>query len=201
MTYHILDKSDHYRTNDMIPQAFLKFSGAALCLSGAVYILDTALDALAPGANPGVGVLVPVFGLIGFSGFWLTLRKSGVEGLALAAYALSMAGLAGLGVVTFIVNRLLPDLEPRLAPEILAAILPEFMAIGVAFLLSALLLAPLCWRTGGRVRAGGALYALGAIPVSLPPLMPAALIEAGGLSVGAALLIWGAGLLASRAEP
>lgn len=166
-----------------------------LCLSGTAYLVDTLLDGLAVAANPGLGAFVPIFGLVGFPGFWLSLRRT--DALALVAYGLGMIGLAGLVAVTFLNNRLFPDLAPQEIGAIITAIRPEFLVIGVAFLASALLMVPACWRAGPQNRAGAALYALGAVPVSLPPLMPPALVTTGGICVAVGLLIWGAGLLKS----
>lgn len=63
----------------MVSTTFFRFSGAALCLSGFLYIADTALDVLAPAASPGLGALVPVLGLVGFPGLWLWLSGGGGE--------------------------------------------------------------------------------------------------------------------------
>jgi hypothetical protein len=183
----------------MLFPRFVKLSGLFLCLSGGVYILDTALDAYLPQANPGLGAWVPVFGLLGFPGFALSLRRDAPSTLWLVAYALGMLGLAGLVAVTFLNNRLFPDIQPQLVGEIVRALRLEFLVIGLSFLTSALLLVPVCWNSGPLYRTGAVLYAIGAIPVSLPPLMPDGLIVAGGIAVGTGLLIWG-GVLFQRPD-
>lgn len=183
----------------MIHRSFATLSGLMLCLSGAAYILDTALDALAPGSSPGLGALVPVLGLVGFPGFWLSLRGGVPSALSLAAYGMGMLGLAGLVAVTFLGNRVFADLPPQTVGEVAAVIGPEFLLIGVTFLVSAFLLVPVCWTSGIFNRFGAVLYAAGAIPVSLPPLMPEGLVAAGGVAVGTGLLIWGGTLIGGKA--
>ncbi len=169
----------------------------ALCAAGLAYFADTLVDAVAPAANPGIGGFVPLMGLIGFPGFWLSLKNDGP--LSLLALVLTMAGLAGLMVVTFLMNFLFPALQGAEIGAILAVIGPHLKVIGVTFLLSALAVCAVTWRMGGQLRIGGVLYAIGAIPVSLPPLMPPLLVELGALVVGSALLVWGSGLIQRRA--
>lgn len=179
----------------MVSNWFFKISGTALILSGAAYVIDTVLDAYLPASSPGLGALVPVLGLLGFPGFWLSLKTGPRDGLALGALVLGMLGLAGLVIVTFLNNRLFPDLPPEARMQILTAIRPELLVIGLTFLASALCLLPLGLRSDRRNALGAVLYALGAIPVSLPPLMPPQLVNAGGLAVAAGLILWGIGLI------
>ncbi|TRW96890.1 hypothetical protein FNJ84_12585 [Paracoccus sp. M683] len=183
----------------MVLSRFLYLSGIVLCLSGASYLLDTALDILAPQGNPGIGTLVPVLGLMGMPGLWLSLDRR-EDPAALAAYLLSMAGLAGLAALTFTVNRLLPDLPADQRGMIVAALGPEFTAISMTFLASAVLLCIVCWRRGGLIRLGAILYLMGAIIVGLRPFLPAALTAIDGLMIGSALLAWGWHLLMRPAQ-
>lgn len=184
----------------MISHSFRRLSGAALCVAGAAYMLDTVLDAiLPPGESPGVGALVPVFGLIGFPGFLLSQRGEGREGLALAAYGATMLGMVGLVLVTFLNNGLFHNLTPEEIRPLIPKLVPVFTTTGVVFLLSAWLMLALLWRAGGLVRLSAIIYALGAIPVSLPPLMPEILLALGGFAIGAVLLFWGLRLTASAA--
>lgn len=178
----------------MVSHSFARLSGLMLCLSGGIYFLDTALDALIPRGYPGIGVLVPIFGLAGFPGFWLSLRQGVPTALSLSAYLLGMFGLAGLVAVTFLNNRVIPDVSPQVLAEVVAVIRPEFLVIGTVFMVSALLLVPLCWASSLPSRIGAILYAAGAIPVALPPLMPGWLVTSGGLAVGSGLFIWGSAL-------
>lgn len=184
----------------MASRLFLKLSGAALAAAGLAYFIDTALDFAAPAQNPGVGGFVPLLGLIGFPGFWLTLKRDN-EALAGLAFLLTMAGLAGLMVVTFLMNFLFPSLMGEEIGRIVALVGPYLAAVGVTFLLSALVLCAVTWRAGGQVRLAGVIYLLGAIPVSLPPLMPDYMEEVGALAVGTGLLIWGARVLALKVQP
>lgn len=179
----------------MNPNTFAKLSGLMLCLSGAVYVADTILDALAPNISPGLGALVPIFGLAGFPGLWLSLNRQ--TPIAIAAYLTGMFGLAGLVAVTFLGNRVFPDLPPENVGSLVSTIGPEFLVIGVTFLLSAFLMLGILWGAGIPNRIGAVLYAVGAIPVSLPPLMPDWLLVVGGVTVGAGLLAWGGNLLRS----
>jgi len=183
----------------MTSDAFSKYSGLALILAGIAYILDTGVEAVAPGASPGLGVIVPPLSLVGFPAFWMSLRKPAHGHFANVVFVFGMLGIAGLAPVTFINNRIFPDMAPEAVMALLANIRPELITIGVVFLLSALLLFALAWRSGGLVRASAGLYALGAIPVALPPLMPPILVEAGGLMVASAMLLWGYRLVAADA--
>lgn len=61
-----------------------------------------------------------------------------------------MLGLARLVIVAFLNKRLFPDLPRDMLPQLIGAIRPELLMIGVVFLISALLLLPLGWR-GGQV--------------------------------------------------
>lgn len=110
-----------------------------------------------------------------------------------------MLGIAGLAPVTFIVNRILPEMPQETVMALLASVRIEFIVIGTVFLLSALLLFALAWRSDTLTRVGAGLYALGAIPVALPPLMPPILVAAGGLMVASAMLLWGFRLVAAGA--
>lgn len=179
----------------MTPLRFSNYSGIALILAGSAYILDTALDELAPGSAVGLGALVPFFGLVGFPAFWMTLRPPTDSHFAVLVFVLVMIGIAGLAPVTFLVNRVLPEMTPDAAMAILASVRLEFIVIGSLFLISALLLLVLAWRSDWPTRLGAGLFALGAIPVALPPLMPPQLVTAGGLLVASALLLWGYRLL------
>lgn len=184
----------------MLPPSLAKLSGLMFCLSGLIYILDTALEAFAPQASPGLGVLVPILGLVGFPGFWLSLQRGAPSGLGLVAYGMGMLGLAGLVAVTFLNNRVFADLPPEAVGQVAATIRPEFLLIGVTFLISAFLLLAASWTAHPGYRLGALLYAAGAIPVSLPPLMPGALVEIGGIAIGSGLLIWSTRLLGPAPE-
>ena len=183
----------------MSSDTFSKYSGIALIAAGLAYILDTVVEAVAPGASPGLGVIVPPLSLLGFPAFWMSLRGSAPNHFANVVFVLGMLGIAGLAPVTFINNRILPDMAPEAAMALLASIRPELIVIGLTFLLSALLLFTLAWRSGALVRLSAGLYALGAIPVALPPLMPPILVEAGGLLVASAMLLWGYRLVTADA--
>lgn len=178
---------------------FSKYSGLALIIAGLAYILDTVWDEIAPGASPGLGAIVPLLSLVGFPGFWLSLRKTAHSHFANVVFVVGMLGIAGLVPVTFIVNRILPEMPQETVMALLASVRVEFIVIGAVFLLSALLLFALAWRSDRLTRVGAGLYALGAIPVALPPLMPPILVAAGGLMVGSAMLLWGFRLMAAGA--
>ncbi len=175
---------------------FQILSGSCLCLAGGAYLLDTALDAAFPLASPGLGALVPVFGLIGFTGFWKSLENEGQGVFGLLTYALAMAGLSGLAIVTFLFNRLAPDLSPDALGAVLNAVRTELMVIGAIFLISAVLVCIVAWKADPAKRTGALAYAIGAIPVALPPLFPEPIVTVGGISVSLGLLVWGASLLA-----
>lgn len=175
----------------MISESFSKYSGVALIIAGLAYVLDTVVEAIAPSVSPGFGVIVPALSLVGFPAFWMSLRKSSHGHFANVVFVLGMVGIAGLAPVTFIMNRIVPEMPQEAAMALLASIRPELIVIGVLFLLSALLLFVLAWRSDRFTRVSAGLYALGAIPVALPPLMPPILVEIGGLAVASAMLIWG----------
>ena len=179
----------------MPSDAFSKYSGLALIIAGLAYSLDTVVEAVAPGASPGLGVIVPPLSLVGFPAFWMSLRKPAQSHFANVVFVLGMLGIAGLAPVTFINNRILPEMPQESVMALLASIRPELIVIGVVFLLSALLLFALAWRSDRLTRIGAGLYALGAIPVALPPLMPPILVEVGGLLVASAMLLWGCRLV------
>jgi hypothetical protein len=183
----------------MISDGFSKYSGVALIIAGLAYIADTVVEAVAPGASPGLGVIVPPLSLVGFPGFWMSLRKPTQGQFANVVFVLGMLGIAGLAPVTFINNRIFPEMPPETVMALLAILRTELITIGVVFLLSAMLLLALAWRSDRLTRIGAGLYALGAIPVSLPPLMPPILVEAGGLMVASAMLLWGFRLVAADA--
>lgn len=174
---------------------FQILSGSSLCLAGGAYLLDTALDAAVPLASPGLGALVPVFGLIGFTGVWKSLENEGQGVFGLLTYALAMAGLSGLVVVTFLFNRLAPDLSPDALGAVLNGVRAELVVIGMVFLISAVLVCILAWKADRAKRIGALAYAIGAIPVALPPLFPVAIVTVGGISVSLGLLAWGVSML------
>lgn len=183
----------------MISEGFSKYSGVALIIAGLAYILDTVVEAIAPSVSPGFGVIVPALSLVGFPAFWMSLRKSSHGHLANAVFVLGMVGIAGLAPVTFIMNRIVPQMPQEAAMALLASVRPELIVIGVVFLLSALLLFVLAWRSDRLTRASAGLYVVGAIPVALPPLMPPILVEFGGVMVASAMLLWGFRLVAAGA--
>lgn len=168
-------------------------------IAGVAYVLDTVVEAIEPGASPGFGVVVPALSLVGFPAFWMSLRRQPSGHFASIVFVLGMLGIAGLAPVTFINNRIIPRMPKDMAMELLASIRPELIVIGVVFLVSALLLFVFAWRSDKIMRVGAGLYAVGAIPVSLPPLMPPILVETGGLMVASAMLIWGWRLLSADA--
>lgn len=169
-----------------------KLSGVMLSLSGLSYVLDTVLDAALPQASPGLGALVPVLGLVGFPGFWASLRDN--RAISLLTYICGMLGLAGLVVITFFGNRVFPELAPQTVGEIFNAVKLEFLLISVVFLISALLLVVLCWHAVRLKRTGAFFYAAGAIPVSFTPFVSPVLVSAGGVAIGVGLIFWGVAL-------
>lgn len=175
----------------MTTDAFSKYSGMALIVAGIAYVLDTAVEAVAPGVSPGFGVVVPALSLAGFPAFWMSLRKPAHSHFANVVFVLGMLGIAGLAPVTFLMNRILPGMPPEEAMALLGSIRAELIVIGVVFLLSALLLFALAWRSDRLTRVSAGIYAFGAIPVALPPLMPPVLVEVGGMMVASAMLLWG----------
>lgn len=183
----------------MTSPRFLLISGVALCAAGIVYYLDSALDNFAPLKNPGIGALVPMLGLLGFPGFWLSLNRRN-DGLALVAYTLGMLGLAGLVALTFIVNLQLPGLPPETRGIALAAVGPEFKLIGITFLASAALVCAIIWKAGPLMRISGILYLLGAVIVGLRPFVPPVLHVLDGPLIGTALLLWGYHILSRRGQ-
>ena len=182
----------------MTSDPFSQYSGLALIVAGIAYILDTVVEAIAPSASPGFGVIVPALSLVGFPALWMSLRKPARSHFANVVFVFGMLGIAGLAPVTFINNRILPEMPRDAVMAFLAGLRPELIVIGAVFLLSALLLFALAWRSGRLMRVSAALYALGAIPVALPPLMPPILVEAGGLMVASAMLLWGYRLVAAH---
>lgn len=178
--------------------SIFKLSGVMLGLSGLSYVLDTVLDAVLHQASPGLGALVPVLGLIGFPGFWASLRDT--RPISLLSYVCAMLGLAGLVAITFLGNRAFPELAPHTVGEIAKAVKLEFFLISIAFLISALLLLVLCWRADWRRRTGALFYAAGAVPVSLTPLVSPMLVSAGGIAIGLGLVLWGVALITQESE-
>ncbi|MQQ09645.1 hypothetical protein GFB49_14355 [Epibacterium sp. SM1979] len=173
-----------------------KLSGVMLGLSGLSYVLDTVLDAALPQASPGLGALVPIFGLIGFPGFWESLRDT--RFISVLAYVSGMLGLAGLVAITFLGNRVFPELAPQKVGEIVSVVKLEFLLISIVFLISALLLVVLCWRADWLKRTGALFYAAGAVPVSLTPFVSPVLVSAGGVAIGLGLGFWGLGLISPQ---
>lgn len=176
------------QVHNMISMLFLRVSAMALCLAGLFHMLDSGIDIIAPASNPGLGALVPICGLIGFAGFWLTATRQNTQ-LALLAFITGAMGLAGLVAVTFTVNRLLPDLAPQMKGQVAAALRTEFLWIGIIFLISALLICITTWHQGGLLRLGNVLYLAAAVIIGLRPFIPPSLHVLDGL-MGPALLIW-----------
>jgi hypothetical protein len=165
--------------------------GLALILSGGAYLADTLLDILVPGNRFGIGLLVPLSGLLGMTAVFFFQNDNG-RLLGFIAFLLNFLGLAGLVAVAFLNNLVLPDLPPEMVGRIMAGrTLGFFIAVGVVFLAGALLMAVTVWRAGKFPRPTAVIYGLAAIPVALPPVFPSAATELGGAAIGAVLVIWG----------
>ncbi len=174
-----------------------RMGGLALILSGAAYLLDTGLDALYPGNMFGVGILVSLLGLFGMTAiFFYQYENSKI--LSFSAYILNFVGLSGLVAIAFFNNLVKPKLAPEVVQEILSGeALIFFALVGFVFLAGALLMGVAVWIAGKLPKSGAVIYALGAIPVALPPFFPNFAIELGGVAIAAALILWGGSLLMS----
>ena len=185
----------------MTSTRFLQISGLFLCLAALCFLLDTLLDAFAPAISPGIGALVSVFGLAGMPGFWVSLGPQAQRPIALTAFFITMLGLAGLVVLMFIINRVLPDLGQAEIGGLLTAIKPELGVILSVFAFSGLLLAAALWPFPPRLRWTGVAYAIGAILIAATQILPPIASATGGILISGALASWGAGLLGRPCVP
>lgn len=174
-----------------------RLGGIALILAGLAYITDTVIDFLLPENMYGVGMLVSLLGLYGMTALFLFQNeKGGVVGLL--AYIFNFTGLSGLVAIAFFNNLVKNKLEPDVIKLILSGeALAFFIAVGVVFLIGALLMGVTIWRVGKLPKVGALFYVAGAVPVAIPPLFPKLAVEAGGIGISLALIIWGSSLLYS----
>ena len=160
-------------------------------MAGLAYIIDTGLDWFLPGNILGVGLWVSIFGLHALTGAILRQREqSGV--LNVVGYFLNFTGLAMLIGVVFTNNFIVPRLDTAVVEALFTGpTLAAFIAIGVVFLVGVWVFSAALWRGGIFSRVAIGLYALGAVPVALPPVFPQAAVTTGGLLISAALIWFG----------
>lgn len=171
-----------------------RLSGLAAILAGLAYISDTVLDWLWPGNVWGVGLLVSLLGLHGLTGLFLRQQEEGGV-LNLVGYFLNFTGLAALIGVVFANNFIVPRLDTAVAEAVFTgSTLFAFIAVGILFLVGVWTFSVALWRVGLFSRAAIGVYALGAVPVALPPVFPDTAVTVGGLLVGIGI-IWLGGQL------
>ena len=179
----------------MQTSVLLRLSGLSLVISGTLYIADTIADFAVPGNTFGIGIFVSLTGLYGVAGLYFRQRHLAGP-FDLLAYVLFSTGLAALIGIAFANNFILPKLEPAVLGTVMGgSTLAAFITVGVLFLCGALSFALSVWRHGLSARMPCLLVALGAVPISMPPLFPSYAVEAGGLLISIAMLTWGRELI------
>ena len=105
-------------------------------------------------------------------------RRGGTFGLV--AYLTNAFALAALVGVEFVINLVFAELPDATRDELLAGPLgAALIVVSVLFLLGTLAFVATIYRTGEVPRVPLALYALGAVPVSLRAFVPEAALDLG----------------------
>ncbi|MFJ8623681.1 hypothetical protein ACIRD3_12665 [Kitasatospora sp. NPDC093550] len=180
-----------------------RLAGWAGTISAAILILNSARrGALIPDNLAFTHALAPLaeaFGLLLITGLYLADRqRSGTLGVV--GYTLNFLGMAGLLGVEYILNLVFPELAEAQIASLLGGLTGAmFKASSIVFLLGAVILGASMWRAGQAPRLAVAAYVLGATPVALRGVLPAATFPPGlmVMAVGVA----GLGIFLVRRAP
>lgn len=161
-----------------------QLSGLAAILAGLAFISDTLLDVALPANTLGVGIFVSLFGLHGLTGLFLYQREKG-GWLNVTGYFLNFTGLAALIGIAFANNFIFSRLDTAVIQELFSGpLLGLFIAVGVIYLVGALLFSTALWRVNYFSRVIIFLYAVSSVPVAMPNVFPTVLTHIGGILLG-----------------
>lgn len=181
-----------------LPRVELRLAAVAGWLSAAIILVNTAKRAELLPTTPVTQLLAPlaqIFALGFILGLYLASRR-GRGGLLTVGLIASLASVAALVGVEFVINLVFAYLEPAQVEALGTAL----TVASILFILAAIVYAAGLWR-GGVPRVPLALYAAATFPIGLRALVPeAALLIA--LVVLAAAVVWLSVTLWNRAvEP
>ena len=191
----------------MPARTLYRLAGWAGAVSAGILVLNAARRGhLIPDNLPVTHALAPLaeaFGLLLLTGVFLAAhRRTGTLGTL--GYALNFLGLAGLLGVEYILNLVFPELtKAQIATLINGLTGTMFTATSIVFLTGAIIFGVALWQTKQTPRAAVAAYVLGATPVALRGVLPAATLPPGVLVMAIGIAWMGITLIkhTPRSEP
>jgi hypothetical protein len=174
------------------PSTLQRIGAAAGCGTAAILVVNAAkrADIIPTSAvTQLVAPLAQILALALITALYFAFgRRSGTFGLV--AYLLNAFALAALVGVEFVINLVFAELPDATRDDLLEGPLAAAFIVGsVLFLLGTLTFVATMFRTGEVPRVPLALYAYGAVPVSLRAFVPEAALDL-GLAVMAVGIGW-----------
>ncbi|WP_461187609.1 hypothetical protein [Arthrobacter sp. Z4-13] len=180
----------------LLPAALVKVLAIAGFLSAAILALNSAKRSGVIPTSPITQLAAPVAQLAAIGlviGIYLVIsQKAGVLGICGAA--LSVASLAGLVGVEFVLNLVFPYLDRDVVAMLRSGPLAiALTAVSVLFLFGTVVLMLALWRTSNAPRGAVLLYAVSTLPIALRTVFPEIVLQLGLIGLAAAitwLAIW-----------
>lgn len=183
-----------------LPRLELRLAALAGWLSAAIILVNTAKRAEILPTTPVTQLLAPLAQIfaIGFMlGLYIACRGKR-SGLLTAGLIASLASVAALVGVEFVINLVFAYLEPAQVDALRAGPLGTALTIAsILFILAAVVYAAGLWRSGAP-RVPLALYAASTFPIGLRALVPELALQL-ALVVLAAAVVWLSAVLWQRA--
>ena len=191
----------------MPARTLYRLAGWAGAVSAAILVINAARRGhLIPDNLPVTHALAPLaeaFGLLLLTGLFLAAHQR-TGALGTLGYTLNFLGLAGLLGVEYILNLVFPELTKAQITTLTNGLTGTmFTATSIIFLAGAIIFGATLWQTKQTPRAAVAAYVLGAIPVALRGVLPAATFPPGVLVMAVGIAWMGITLIkhAPRSGP
>jgi hypothetical protein len=180
----------------LLPAALIKVFAVAGFLSATILVLNAAKRSGIIPTTPFTQLAAPVAQLAAIRlviGIYLVISPK-ADILGIVGATLSVAALAGLVGVEFVLNLVFPYLDQDIIAVLRQGPLAiALTAVSLLFLVGTVIFMLTLWRTSTAPRGAILLYTAGTIPIALRALFPETVLQIGLIALAAAiswLTIW-----------